>query len=206
VRDQLKRDAVFAVALAQRREHLLVQQLCQHDGGQRLAGLVGVADDALGEVFAVELKVGADPVGVAAGGGRVAARELHGAPRRADDQVTVVGDRHGPGQPGEEPGHVLARERGRALAAVGAGAQVIRQVAEPLQVAVRGPCLARRQALDHVTLGGVAQPALMQVREVQDLLVADPEHAEIPDVLEALLLGTRHQPPRRADRDLQGAP
>jgi hypothetical protein len=205
VRDQLERDAVFRVALAERREHVGVEELGEHDGGQRLAGLVAVADGALGDVLAVELKVGADAL-AGAPGRRVAAREVDGAPGRGDDQMTTVGGRHPRLQPGQEPGHVLAPQRGRVLAAVLAQAQVVRQGPQPLQVAVRGQRLAVRQALDHVALGRVAQPALVDVREVERLLVVDPEDAEIPDVAGAFLLGRRGQPPRRAQRDLERAP
>jgi hypothetical protein len=51
---------VLQVLAAQRREHLLVEKLGEHDGRERSPGFVGVAQSACGEVLVVELEAAAD--------------------------------------------------------------------------------------------------------------------------------------------------
>ena len=151
----------------------------------------------------VELKPAADVLGGLTGLREVPARERNVAARRADDQVPRVVVRHLDPQPRQERCHVLARERARLLAAVITSMQILGQVPHPAQVAVRRPQLPAREPLDRVPLHRLAQPPLVQPGEVHRALLAQPEHAQVPHVLDALLLRRRRQPPRRDDRDLQ---
>ena len=202
VRDQLKRDAIFEVLVAQRGEHILVKQLRQHDPGERVAGLVGLSLDALGEVLVVELEPAADPSRWLAGTGEVAAGELNVAASRADHDVPPVCGRHPGLQPGEESGHVLARERAGSLAAVLARVKIVGEVAEPAHVALRRLGAQAGHALDRVALRRLAKPSLVDVGEVHLTVLADPEHPQIPYVLGPLLLRRRGHPLGRNDADL----
>ena len=86
----------------------------------------------------VELKPAADPLRRLARTGEMPAGELHSPPRRAHDDVPPALRRHPGLQPGQESGHVLARQRARLLAAVLARVKVIRQVAEEANVPLGG--------------------------------------------------------------------
>ena len=121
MRDQLKPDPILQVLAAQRREHVLIQQLRQNDGRECPPGLVGVAQRAGREVLVVELKAAADVLGGLAGLREVPAGERNVATGRADDQVSRVVLGHPCPQPGQERGHVLAGQRAGLLAPVLAG-------------------------------------------------------------------------------------
>ena len=150
----------------------------------------------------VELKAAADALRRLPRCGEPPSRELDRPARRADDEVARVVVGHPDPQPRQERGHVLARQHGRVLAAVLARVEIVGQVAQPHQVAVRGLGLPAREPLDRVSLRGLPQPPLVQMREVQLALVLNAEHAEVPHVPLALLLGRRTPPPRGRLRGL----
>ena len=199
MRDQLKPEPVLEMLASQRREHVLVQQLRQHDRRERPSGLVGVAQRAHRKVLVVELKPAAD---VLSGLSRTCARcrRANTTLRRVAPTIRfrVLLVRDPDAQPRQERGHVLARQRARLLT------PVLTTRADSRT----GAASSRRRGARSLASGyesrsivypfdRLAQPPLVKPGEVHRALLAQPEHTEVPHVLDALLLRCRGQPPAR---------